>query len=131
MIKLPKKIKIGAHQWDIRFPVNCGKEASAENYETLEICVDGKDRYGIKKSDSIILQNFIHELFHIIDQFTGHLVFEKDDEHDNEGAIDAYSEAVLMIVNDNLENIFRSMVDSGFPLKDMVERIYSELVTCV
>jgi len=125
-IVLPKKLKIGAHIWRVFYPKNELNCTSSESYDKKVIRVGNKVNFFQEKIPTKILLDLIHELLHVIDEFTGHYVFEDKNGKDDEGAIDAFSEVILMIICDNFERIIRAIVKSGFPLKRMVDKIHEE-----
>jgi len=71
MVKLPEKIKIGAHEYKVLCPYNfrerndlCGQC----NNSLLEIRIDKNDSCGNHRAESKIIGSFIHEVIHGISE---------------------------------------------------------------
>ncbi len=102
MIKLPKTIKIGIHEYKVVYPF-VFKEMSDMfgQAHLIENKIYLSDNFqGRPLSDSCLVTNLIHEILHIIDNKSGHKVFETNGEW-NEDAINAWSEYLCMVFVDN------------------------------
>ena len=98
-MKIPGKVKIGAHLVTVVYPYHfkersdlCGQRDGALN----EIRISDVDTGGTKRPESKITETFLHELIHAADIITGHNIFK-----DNEKAIDGISESLFQIFRDN------------------------------
>lgn len=99
MTKLPKKLKIGGHVFDVEFPykfkdnVNLmGQCDTAIN----SIKIMGQDQGGNEYAESKVWSCFFHEILHACDILTAYKIFD-----DNEPALDAICEMLYQVLNDN------------------------------
>ena len=100
-VKLPKKIKVGAHTYDVVFPHNFRE---VDGYMGLHdplarrILIADCDFGGSKRKDADVLKTFIHEIIHAVDN-----VYLKDrlnDEDDYERIVDSLAEGLTQVLLD-------------------------------
>ncbi len=98
-MELPKKVKIGGHNYKIVFPY-VFKERYDQwaqiSHDDKEIRIGLLDGGGSERKMSSVMVSFIHELLHGIDAVTGHGIFSA-----NEKAIDGFSECIYQVLIDN------------------------------
>ncbi len=97
-MKLPKKIKIGGHNYKIDFPYVFKERFdhyAQHEFATKEIRVESVSN-GIERAESGVMVSFIHEILYAIDYTTGHRIFDN-----NENAIEGFSESIYQILVDN------------------------------
>lgn len=98
-MKLPKKVKIGGHDYKILFPYVFTERFdnyAQHDFAMKEIRVGLADNGGQERTESAVIVSFIHEILHAIDYTTGHRIFEN-----NEGAVEGFSECIYQILVDN------------------------------
>ena len=98
-MKLPKTIKIGAHNYKIEFPheFDDGSTSGQCNPSANLIRVADSDVNG-PRSDSAVLVTIVHEVLHAIDFATNRLVFLGEE---GEDLADAFAEMIAQIIIDN------------------------------
>ena len=126
-LKLPNKIKWGGHLFDVLFPCEMDSEDADMDYGTKVFRIDSKNKAGELYPASVVIVNLLHEIFHGIDDFTGRELFELEEGGQDEGAIDAYAETTFMLIADNFESVIESLIKSGYPLKELVDRIAEKI----
>ncbi len=101
MIKLPNKLKIGAHDVKICYPYQFKERidfmAQCDN-DADEIRINAHDPGSVERPEVNILVSLMHELYHRIDNVSGHHVFD-----DNEKAICGHTEMMVQVLLDNPE----------------------------
>lgn len=98
-MKIPKKVKIGGHWYDVVYPYKFRDTTSLDaqsDYALKEIKICGVDRSGNETPQSFIISNFIHEIIHMLDAQSGHNVFVE-----NEPAVVALGEGIFQVLVDN------------------------------
>lgn len=69
-MKLPKKVKIGAHEYTVAFPYVFTERYELNgqcDYYDCELRIRDTDSGGVKIQDSMIYTVFLHELIHAIE----------------------------------------------------------------
>lgn len=98
-MKIPKKLKIGGHDYRVLYPYSFGDGNGAAGLcETMQhtLKIDDKDFYGNPiESESYVKVTLLHEILHAIDGITGHGVF------DNELVCKGTSEILYQVLHDN------------------------------
>ena len=101
-IKLPKKLKIGGHVFDIVFPYRFPDTdtTGGESYpEECIIKINDHTAMGQPKSESTVWVYLFHEILHAIDQYT---MYETFDNHETgEQACEAIAQYLYQVLNDN------------------------------
>lgn len=100
MVKLPKQVKIGGHNWKILYPYRFTERNDITglcDYPMKVLMVAGHDDSGNPLPDSSIIVTVIHEILHAIDYTCGANVFTG-----KEPEIGAFSEIAYQIITDNL-----------------------------
>lgn len=100
-MKIPKKIKIGGHWWNVKHPYSFTEryDRFAQCDETRKIImVSGTDGNGNPRAESSVKVSFIHEVLHAIHYLMGRQLFPEDKE---ESIIEALSEVIYQIIVDN------------------------------
>jgi len=99
-MNIPKKIKIGGHNYEIIFPY-----VFTERFDRCGDIDYSKKLIRIAKNDcdeprieSAIMVTFIHEVLHGIDDLTGHEMFKGEN---GEKKIEALSEGIYQVLADN------------------------------
>ncbi len=99
-MKIPKKLKIGGHQYEVEYPYafkERGDITGQHDAESLKIRISSTDSYSHKeKPESVIAENFLHEILHAADYISGHEIFKG-----NEAAVCGVSEILFQILRDN------------------------------
>lgn len=100
-VTLPKKIKIGGHEYDVIFPYNFKEIDSYLGLHDLlarKIYISEVDYSGNIRKDSDIYKTLLHEILHGIDS-----VYLKDrlaEEDDHEKIIDSLADGLLQVLTD-------------------------------
>ena len=110
MIKLPKKVKIGGHLWDVIFPHRFA-ESDQEglcDFQAKIIYVNGYLNNGGVRPDSCIWVSFLHEISHAICNTLALGIFSGEGEKTEtvteelrESRTEAWSEMWFQVLNDN------------------------------
>ena len=103
-LKIPSKLKIGGHIWDIKYPY-----IFTERFDRYAQCNDAKkiiflsaaDMNGDELPSSVVLVSFIHELLHAASFLIGQEDIFSGDE--GEKIVTALSETIYQILVDNKE----------------------------
>ena len=105
-MNLPKKIKIGFHDYKVVYPHSFGVESidkmglcdsNAKNlYVADELC-------GQEIPDSVKLQTMVHEILHGMADTSNLGLFEDDNGNPDESQIDGFAEWLCMVLHDNPE----------------------------
>jgi len=106
-LKLPKSIKVGCHKYKVLYPYHFTEryDQYGQRNDGLKcICITDLDGNGNKRPDSAILVTFIHELLHVVEDVTGHNVFERAKEKE-EKVVEGFSECIGQILIDNKKEI--------------------------
>lgn len=86
MINLPKEVKLGSHTYTVIFPYTFTEVDNFKgqiDYDLNEIRISRLTPGGVQRSDTDILQTFIHELLHGVYHTIG-----RSDICNDEGTID-------------------------------------------
>lgn len=68
-MKIPKKVKVGGHNYKVLYPYNFKERTDASaylNHLRMEIMIDNDDGNENKKAQSRTEEDFWHEIFHCI-----------------------------------------------------------------
>ncbi len=122
MIKLPDKIKVGAHDVTIKYPYKF-----TERFDQYAQCDNGLDEIKIQVVDAggmefpelPILVSLMHELYHRIDNITGHLIFNNKEE-----AVVGHSEMMIQVLLDNPEFVRLFLDDWNTERSSVMENIH-------
>ena len=93
------KIKVLGHEYEILFPYIFTERADIKgqcDHDLRQIKIVEHDSCGNKFPESSLWQVFIHEVVHLVDEMSGHNVFDE-----KEGAIDSFAEIIIAILKDN------------------------------
>lgn len=132
-IKLPSKIKVGGFWYEVCFPYNFDNMQLSDSgclgmHEpaTLKIKVRGLDSGGLPFPSSVIMESFLHEIFHAVDRIYCYdridaldsTVFARYEEGGKETAISALSIGWYQVLKDNsvltLKTIPKKVKIGGF-----------------
>ena len=105
MIKLPNKVKIGGHEYCIKFPYNFKERADLQgqaDHALLEIRVMAVDECGVEKPDSTIIVTVLHELIHCIDNCSGMKKLNGGSE-EKEQIVEMLAQGLLQVFSDNIQ----------------------------
>lgn len=101
-MKIPSTLKIGGHQYKVIFPY-----VFTERFDRTGDCDYSKNIIRIadslgneKRSDSVIITTFIHEILHAVDHVTGQDMFTGDI---GEKMVDGLAEGIYQVLIDNPE----------------------------
>jgi len=100
-MKLPERLKIGGHEYDIIFPYAFKERTDILgqcDFDLKELRISEIDGGGNIRVDSAILVTFIHEILHAIDFQTGEKIFNTNE---GEKWIEGISEGLYQVLNDN------------------------------
>jgi len=103
LLKFPKTLKIGGHQFELKFPCEFRERNDLQGqFDSDQNVMRLSDRNGggTKYCDSHIMVTFWHELLHACDETSGHKFFRKEG---GEDALDGISEVLYQIFVDNPE----------------------------
>ena len=73
-MKIPRTLKIGGHQYRIRFPYNFHERNDCYGqhwWDGKEIRIAGQDENGNSRAQSSVIVSFIHELLHAFEHLQG------------------------------------------------------------
>ena len=110
MLKIPKSIKVGAHDIKVEFPhefIERTDLTGAYRFQSQIMLISDTDSYGKKRAETNILSDFIHEVLHAISMIHGIHIFESEDGENNN---EKMSEALAAVLIDN------GFVDLGLDL---------------
>lgn len=100
-VNIPKKLKIGGHQYEVIFPYTFTERfdmAGDHDGDTKCIRISALDGGNMRRADSAMAVTFIHEVLHAIDDMSGHDMFLGND---GEKRIEAISEGIYQVIVDN------------------------------
>jgi len=102
-MKLPSKIKIGGHNYKIRYPYIFDKDNLTGQYcpETDEIKIKQITLSGAIQSETSQILSFFHEILHAINGI--YCMYNLGKECNTEDLIDALSEGIYQVLIDNPE----------------------------
>jgi len=100
LMKLPKTIKIGGHQYKVVFPYVFTErfDRTGDHDGDSKIIRIVEELGNIKRADSAIIVTLIHEILHAISQVAGNDMFNGDV---GETRIEALSEGIYQVLMDN------------------------------
>lgn len=99
-MKIPKKLKIAGHEYDIIFPYVYTERydrAGDHDFSAKRIRIAEKE-CDVPMKESAIMVIFIHEVLHAIDGHTGHNMFVGEE---GESRVEALSEGIYQVLIDN------------------------------
>ena len=110
-MNIPNKLKICGQMYDILIPYKFSERGDivgqCDNC-CLKIKLSTIDCWtGNKLPESVIAENFLHEILHAVDSLSGHLIFK-----DNEPAIEGIAALLFQTLRDNKLNFSEK---DGFP----------------
>jgi len=101
-MKIPKKLKVGGHIYDVECPyafTEIGSTKGQLDPESKVIKIDPLDYYSHKeRPESSVAVTFLHEILHACDHVTGHSVFLG---HEGEKIVEGISEVLFQVLRDN------------------------------
>ena len=103
-MKIPKKIKVLGHNWDVVFPYHFVERSdclAVRDVHMKTILVSDMDMNGNRLPDSTILTALLHEMFHIIEDTSRFKVFEGLPNDLEEEAVQSFAEIATAILIDN------------------------------
>ena len=101
-MKIPKKIKIGAHDVTIKFPHKFQERQDAFgffNIGTNEIFITDVDSSGNPCSDTHIASTFLHEVLHVINRV--YCCSRLGDNTSEEDMVEGLAQGLLQVIRDN------------------------------
>jgi len=110
-VKLPKRLKIGGHDWRIVFPyqfIESDKNYGLCDFGMKTIYISAVDTNGKERPESSVWTSLFHETTHAIDETLSMGVFAGDGEKMEtitdelrESRTEAWSEIWFQVLNDN------------------------------
>jgi len=100
-MKIPKKLKIGGHVYQIKFPYRFQERldlVGQHDRSLKELRITDCDECGNQRALSDIFVTLIHEIFHAFDENFGHKIFVGEE---GEKRIVALSECTFAFLIDN------------------------------
>ena len=103
-MNIPKKIKIGGHWWEVKYPY-----LFKERLDHYGQCVDPQkelriskvDGCGVERAKSSIAVTFLHELLHALDFLNSNSIFKSDNREEEERKIETLAEGIYQVLVDN------------------------------
>ena len=101
MVDIPKKLKIGGHWYKVKFPYRYQERSDWSGHcdnARKRIYIGNDDGNGNLRAESAIIVTLIHEIYHAIDNLTGHGIFTGPE---GEARCEALSEGTFQFLVDN------------------------------